>query len=74
MAFDLFGVDTDDTVQLSSWFERVTWWAWVPSTGGSTATDSTTVTSNTQITLSPTTIVQDSGTLFVVGAGVRQST
>ena len=72
-AFDLYGVDASDTVQLSSWFEKVTWWAWVPATGTSTAADSTTVTSNTQITL-PASISQDDGTLFVVGAGIRQST
>lgn len=71
--YRLFGVSASDTVQTSTEFKKVYWWAWVPTTGTSTAADSTTVTSNTQVTL-PAVIAVDDGWLIVVGALIKAST
>ncbi len=70
--FQMYGVSTSDTVQLSTWFTRITSWVWVPATGSSATTASTSVTSNTQITLSPASISVDDGYVVAIGASAQQ--
>ncbi len=73
VVYAVYGVTTNDTVQTNTEFQKVYNWAWYPATGASTPSNwSSTVTSNTQIVLSPTSITVDDGYLIVFGAGVQQ--
>lgn len=72
VVYSLYGVTTGDTVQCSTEFKKVVDSWWVPVTGTSVDTRNLTVTSNTQVTLSPVNITVDDGFLVVVGASAQQ--